>query len=360
MAIMPAQPSRGDGTMTHLARLLATLGLCLTLWLSLPTAAEAADVVAEDFFVASAQSGLDLYLRNKHRDDYNDAKPERTVLFIHGASYPAHTSFDLPIEGQSWMDWMASRGYDVYSLDLRGYGKSGRPAEMNQPAESHRPVIDTADAVDDVNRAVDFILSRRGVSRVVLIGWSWGATIAGTYATQVPGRVERLVLYAPQWLRDGPVPTEADIARVPAWRQIDPNDARDIWLKAVPPERRDAVLSKSVFFGWLKATLATDPTPSAPGTVRAPNGVVVDTMRSWAVGKPRWTPEQISVPTLVIQGEWDAEAPPAMGMALFNHLTHAPLKRYVMVGDTTHAALIEANRRQLYSAVQQFLEDRTR
>ncbi|MFD2234373.1 alpha/beta hydrolase [Phaeospirillum tilakii] len=346
--------------MTNLARLLGILTLGLVGWLSLPATAGAAEVVAEDFFVPSVQSGLDLYLRNKHRDDYADARPERTVLFLHGASYPAHTAFDLAVEGQSWMDWLAQRGYDVYSLDLRGYGKSGRPAEMGQPAESNRPVIDTADAVDDLNRAVDYILSRRGVSRVVLIGWSWGATIAGSYATQVPGRVERLVLYAPQWLRDGPAPTAADLAQVPAWRQIDPNDARDIWLKSVPADRRDAVLPRAVFRDWLKATLATDPAPSAPGTVRAPNGVVLDTMRFWASGKPRWNPEQLSVPTLVIQGEWDAEAPPAMGMALFNRLTHVPFKRYVMVGNATHAALIETNRHQFYSAVQQFLEDRAR
>jgi len=344
--------------MTHLARWLGILGLCLTVWLWLPSGAAAAEVVTEDFFVPSEQQGLSLYLHNKHRDDYGEPRPERTVLFLHGASYPAHASFDLPVEGQSWMDWMAAAGYDVYSLDLRGYGRSGRPAEMSQPAEAHAPVIDTADAVADVTRAVDFILSRRGVSRVMLIGWSWGATVAGSYATQVSGRVERLVLYAPQWLRDGPVPGAEDLARVPAWRQIDPNDARDIWLRSVPAERRESVLPKKIFFEWLKATLATDPAPSAPGTVRAPNGVVLDTMRFWASGKPRWSPEQISVPTLVIQGEWDAEAPPAMGMALFNHLTHAPFKRYVMVGDTTHAALIEANRRQLYSAVRQFLEER--
>ena len=31
-------------------------------------------------------------------------RPERTVLFVHGAAYPAHTSFDLKLDGMSWMD----------------------------------------------------------------------------------------------------------------------------------------------------------------------------------------------------------------------------------------------------------------
>jgi pimeloyl-ACP methyl ester carboxylesterase len=343
------------------AGVLVLMVLAALAWLTAaPLPAGAAELVTEEFTVSSRLSGVDLYIRNKHRESFSEARSERTVLFIHGASYPAHSSFDLPVEGRSWMDWMAARGYDVYSVDIRGYGKSGRPPELSEPPEAHPAVVDTAQAVEDVTRAVDFIISRRGVQRVVLIGWSWGATVAGLYATQLPDRVERLVLYAPQWLRDGPAPTEADIAKVPAWRQIDPRDARDVWLKAVPPERRDAVLPKAVFLDWMKATMASDPAPSAPGTVRAPNGVVVDTMRYWAAGKPRWTPERLSVPALVIQGEWDAEAPPAMGMALFNRLTRSPFKRYVMVGNTTHAALIETNRQQLFSAVQQFLEEPVR
>ena len=320
----------------------------------------AAPVVTEEFTISSKQSGIDLYLRNKHPEDLSEVKPEKTVLFIHGASYPAHSSFDFPIDGQSWMDWLAGKGYDVYSLDIRGYGKSTRPPEMKQTPEANPPVVDTAAAVDDVTSAVDFIVSRRNSQKVVLIGWSWGATIAGSFAAATPDRVERLVLYAPQWLRDVAAPSEADMARVPAWRSVDPRYAREIWQKGVPEAKRDSMLPKATFSAWMNATLAGDSEPGVPGTVRAPNGVVLDTMRFWASGKPRWNPERISIPTLVIQGEWDSEAPPAMGMVVFHHLTHSPFKRYVMVGESTHAALFEANRRQLYQAVREFLEEPVR
>ena len=317
----------------------------------------AAPVVTEEFMVGSKQAGIELYLRNKHPEDLYDIKSDKTVLFIHGASYPAHSSFDFPIDGQSWMDWLAGKGYDVYSLDIRGYGKSTRPPELKQTPEANPPVVDTTAAVEDVTSAVDFIVSRRNLQKVVLVGWSWGATIAGSFATTTPDRVERLVLYAPQWLRDTPPPSDADMARVPAWRSVDPRYAREIWQKGVPEAKRDSMLPKATFSAWMNATLAGDSEPGVPGTVRAPNGVVLDTMRFWASGKPRWTPERVSVPALVIQGEWDLEAPPAMGMVVFNHLTHSPFKRYVMVGETTHAALFEANRRQLYQAVREFLEE---
>jgi alpha-beta hydrolase superfamily lysophospholipase len=325
--------------------------------LALATPVRAESVVTEEFRISSRQSGVDLYLRNKHPEALYNVPAGKTVLMIHGASYPAHTSFDFAIDGQSWMDWMASRGYDVYALDIRGYGKSGRPPEMKQTAEANPPIVDTTAAAEDVSSAVEFILSRRNAQKLVLLGWSWGATVVGTYAGTNTGKVERLVLYAPQWLRDVTPPGDADMARVPAWRSVDPRDARAIWLKAVPAAKRDQVLSKEVFTNWMNATLASDPAPAVPGTVRAPNGVVLDTMRFWASGKPRWNPEKVTAPTLVIQGEWDAEAPPAMGMAMFNQLTGAAFKRYVMVGETTHAALFETNRRQLFRAVQQFLED---
>ncbi|CAA7611511.1 Hydrolase or acyltransferase [Candidatus Terasakiella magnetica] len=325
--------------------------------LAASTLSAQAGVVAEEFRISSKTPNIELYLRNKHPEALYDVRADKTVLFIHGATYPAHSSFDLVVDGESWMDWLAARGYDVYALDIQGYGKSGRPPQMSQAPEANPPIVDTALAVDDVTKAVDFIVSRRNSQKVVLVGWSWGATVAGTYATQVSERVERLVLYAPQWLRDVSPPSDADMARVPAWRQVDPRDARDIWLKAVPEAKRDSVLSKATFATWMKATLESDSAPAVGGTVRAPNGVVLDTMRFWASGKPRWNPERISMPTLVIQGEWDAEAPPAMGMALFNKLTKTPLKRYVMIGETTHAALIETNRKQLYNAVRSFLEE---
>ncbi len=333
---------------------LAAIVIAALVGIARPAAAE---VVTEEFKISSKQPNIELYLRNKHPEALYDIKSDKTVLFLHGASYPAHSSFDMAVDGQSWMDWMAAKGYDVYCLDIRGYGKSGRPPEMKQTAEANPPVVDTTQAVEDVTNAVDFILSRRNAQKLVLVGWSWGATVAGSFAIQTPERVERLVLYAPQWLRDGPVPGDVDLARVPAWRSVDPRDARGIWLKAVPEAKREAVLPKATFTAWMNATLASDLDPAVPGTVRAPNGVVLDTMRFWASGKPRWNPERISVPALVIQGEWDAEAPPAMGMKLFNQLTHSPFKRYVMVGETTHAALIETNRRQLYQAVREFLEE---
>ena len=94
----------------------------------------------------------------------NSFRPERTVLFVHGATYPAHAAFDLKLDGQSWMDYIASRGYDVYLLDIRGYGKSTRPKEMAEEAAKNPPVVRGETAVKDIGTVVDFILARRNIA----------------------------------------------------------------------------------------------------------------------------------------------------------------------------------------------------
>ena len=155
---------------------------------------------AADTLIPSGDAGIQLFVRNKHPSG-KPTSPDRILLFVHGATYPAETAFDLPIEGVSMMDMIAARGYDVYLVDVRGYGRSTRPAEMSQPPAANKPIVSTKVAAQDLGAAVDFILKRRGVSKINLLGWSWGTSIMGWYTAQHNDKVNRLVLYAPQWIR---------------------------------------------------------------------------------------------------------------------------------------------------------------
>jgi alpha-beta hydrolase superfamily lysophospholipase len=95
----------------------------------------------EEMMVPSSDPDIEIYVRNKHPADMTAFRPDRTVLYVHGATYPASTAFDLQLGGTSWMDYIAARGYDVYLLDLRGYGKSTRPKEMSQPPDANGPIV---------------------------------------------------------------------------------------------------------------------------------------------------------------------------------------------------------------------------
>jgi pimeloyl-ACP methyl ester carboxylesterase len=177
------------------------LGIVATAIMFATTAIAQTRLVTEEMMVKSPDPGIEIYVRNKRPVDMTTFRPERTVLYVHGATYPASTAFDLPLGGMSWMDYIAERGYDVYLLDLRGYGKSTRPKEMSEDSQANPPIVRGDTAVKDIGTVVDFILARRNIPRLHLISWSWGTVTMSTYTTQNPGKVERLVLYAPGWIR---------------------------------------------------------------------------------------------------------------------------------------------------------------
>ena len=181
------------------SRSRAAVTLAASLLAAIPSVAKASGIAVEEAMVPAKDPGIQLYVRNKHPEGVTSFGPERTLLFVHGATYPAETAFDLPLGGKSWMDVIAERGFDVYLMDLRGYGRSTRPKEMDQPPEANEPIVTTDVAVRDVAAVVDHIRQKRGIDKLDLLGWSWGTAIMAGYTQANPERVNRLVLYATLW-----------------------------------------------------------------------------------------------------------------------------------------------------------------
>lgn len=317
-------------------------------------------IVTEEAMVPSGQ-GVQIYVRNKHPADMARSTPDRTLVFVHGATYPASTSFDLSLGGTSFMDDLARRGFDVYLLDLPGYGRSTRPAQMDQPAEASPPFETTEDAVRHYGAVVDYVLNRRSLQKLDVMGWSWGTTIAAGFATAHPEKVERLVLYAPVWIvrREGVALGGGQ--QLGAYRTVTSSSARERWLKGVAADKQASLIPEGWFDTWQKATWATDSAGAAlnPPVLRAPNGVIQDIRTAWAAGKPTYDPAKITVPTLLVHGEWDQDTPPYMAQTLFPLISNAPWKRYTEIGEATHTVMMERNRRQLFNVVEEFLTEAT-
>jgi len=88
-----------------------------------------ATLTTEEFRVAS-DPGIQVYVRNKRPAGMTQFSADKTVIYVHGATYPSETAFDLPLDGLSWMDYIAKQGYDVYLLDVRGYAMVALPAPL--------------------------------------------------------------------------------------------------------------------------------------------------------------------------------------------------------------------------------------
>jgi len=341
-------------------QLLVLASLFLGGCAAVSSAPQGPTVTVEDFRVPSHAAGIDLFVRNKRPTGIETFPSSRIVLFVHGITFPSESTFDLSLDGLSWMDFIARAGYDVYLVDVRGYGGSTRPAAMSEPPDRNPPVATLGEAVDDVDAAVNFILRRRNVERINLIGWSWGTIVMGRYAATHGNKVDRLVLYAPVWQRK----TESLAARgadvKTAYRLVNVAAVKSRWLAGVAPDKQEQLIPRGWFETWVAATLATDPWGSkqTPAVIRAPNGGLVAPQPAgdWV---PPYDPAAIKAPTLLIKGEWDADTPSYMAQTLFLLIVNAPMKQYVEIGEGTHSIMLERNRMQLFRAVQSFLDGPT-
>ena len=118
------------------------------------------------------------------------AKPPLPVLFlVHGSSNSTRSSYDLAVPGKgeySLMNVIARYGFDVWTMDHDGYGRSGSSGNNS----------DIASGVEDLKAAIPVVMQETGQARMHFYGTSSGAIRAGAYAQAHPERVDRLVLVA--------------------------------------------------------------------------------------------------------------------------------------------------------------------
>ena len=131
------------------------------------------------------REGVKLYLESFR---IQDAQGKDPILLVHGLTYSSH-EFDVNFGDYSLLRFLAANGYEVWLLDIAGYGNS-------QPVEDgFKPNSDYA--AEDIAAAVKLILAKRGRKEMDVLGWSWGTVTSGRFAAKYPELVRRLVLYAP-------------------------------------------------------------------------------------------------------------------------------------------------------------------
>jgi pimeloyl-ACP methyl ester carboxylesterase len=228
---------------------------------------------------------------------------------------------------------------------------------MSEPPERNPPIVRTETAAKDVGAAIDFILKRRGIPKLNLIGWSWGCAIMASYTSENNEKVNALILHAPQWMRAG---GSGSVGNPGAYRTQTREQAKDRWLAQIPRGRQAEILPAIWFKAWADATWGTDPIGGmqSPPVIRAPNGVLQDAREFWEAGRPLYDAGKIRVPTFLIVGKWDTVTPPAMMHGCFAALANAPARLCVEIDEGTHHVMMEKNRLQLFEAVQHFLDER--
>jgi pimeloyl-ACP methyl ester carboxylesterase len=294
---------------------------------------------------------------------------DRVVLFVHGAGTPAEVSFDAP--GASWMAYLANAGYDVFSMDMTGYGRSTRPHPMNDPCNlSEQQQRDLVPAVlsapcppsfgfaattiesdwHDLDAAVEYVRELRSVERVHLFAWSLGGPRAGGYAAQHPGKVASLTLLSTAYARNRPSTPPAQVpAPGAAMTKQSRADFDALWNGQLGcPNQYEPEIRESV---WA-AMLESDPVGATWGTGvrRAPR------VTTW--GWSTETPTQQRTPALLIAPETDGQVSPAPVVEL-NKDQGSEKKVLVHLACSSHNAMWETNRDELFAASLEWLHSGT-
>uniref|UniRef100_Q01V07 Alpha/beta hydrolase fold n=1 Tax=Solibacter usitatus (strain Ellin6076) TaxID=234267 RepID=Q01V07_SOLUE len=340
----------------------------LLMFLCLPLAIHAQNLLRIDHYVqvrsevpAIAGQSTQIYVREVVEPGTLARGPaaDRVALFIHGAGTPAEVAFDVPSEDYSWMAYLARAGFDVFSMDMTGYGRSTRPWPMNDPCNLAREqqaapcepsytrqMTTLASDWHDIDAVVDRIRALRHVEKLSLLGWSQGGPRAAGYAAQHAGKVANLVLLAPAYNRAA---SGAEPAEVPAMGAAMNTQSREEfianWDRQVgcadqyTGATRDSVWSEM---------LASDPVGATWGTGvrRAPQ------VTSWG-----WTTAvvaKIQIPVLLFAGVHDKQVNPDRVRDLYNDIGSSK-KIFVDLACSSHNAMWEKNHLLLFRASLDFL-----
>ena len=292
------------------------------------------------------------------------------VLFIHGAGTPAEVAFDVPYQDYSWMAYLARAGYDVFSMDTTGYGRSTRPAAMNDPcnlsAEQQKQFVPSmiakpcqpsypnqlttiASDWNDVGAVVDYLRSLRRTQRVSLVAWSLGGPRSAGYAAQNPDKIEKLVLLAPAYRRDEPAAQPALPAPGVAFNTQSRADFDANWDRQVGcTDQYDPAASQSVWTNML----ASDPVGATwgPGVRRAPQ----TTRWGWTTDVVKKT----QVPTLMVSGVHDKQVMQEQVRNLYADIGSSQ-KVFIDLACSSHNAMWEKNHMLLFRASLEWLQNGT-
>ena len=285
-----------------------------------------------------SRDGLRIYLWEKRQAGLQGrfASSGKVALLVHGGTWSGRPDFDLQIRDYSLMDLFARNGYDVWAIDIHGYGHSDKTDKDWSGVRS---------AAADIDAAVEYIVKLRSVSKVDLLGWSAGTQRAGLYAMQHPERVAKLVLYAPQWKGTAEY---RDRARA----RID-NGGKPLGQYRINTEaaaRSDFVEGELAFHPqfeedvvalYAREALQTDP--------QSPNAFADNP------ALPILDPASITVPTMIIFGEYDYFAQEEDLLPFFSQLKTRD-KQFVLLPHGGHALILEKDHRRFQHEVLGFFD----
>jgi len=302
--------------------------------------AAAADAPAAKTWSAEYQAkkgDVSLYMFRKRAAAPAKGEPPLPVVFlVHGSSVSSRSTFDLAVPGKgeySLMNVLAGYGFDVWTMDHEGYGRSSR-TEGNSDIKS---------GAEDLAAGSVVVARETGHKRIHFIGESSGALRAGAFAVAHPEAVDRLVLMAFTYTGAGS-PTlqkraeQVEYFRTHNRRKRDREMIRSIFTRDKPGSSDLAV-----------ADAMADAELKYGDTV--PTGTYLDMTANLPVVDPR----KVLAPTLVVRGEHDGIATEEDLLDFYRKLPN-PDRQFSILPGLAHSLALGINRQLFWHCTRAFLE----
>jgi pimeloyl-ACP methyl ester carboxylesterase len=258
-----------------------------------------------------------------------------TIFFVHGSSMASQPTFDLQVPGRPYssaMDWFADQGYDTWTMDNEGYGRSDKHRDIN---------FDIGNGADDLAAGSDYILKETGAASLMLYGISSGALKAALFTERHPGRVAKLALDAFVWTGEGSPTLDQRKKKLPEFvaknrRPIDRAFVHSIFQRDHP-----GTADENTVNAFADAILTLDDS--------MPTGTYVDMCSKL----PLLDPKNIPVSTLILRGEHDGIASLDDLIDFFRLLPNMNKQFSVMAG-ISHASFQQKNYLMVYRILHSF------
>ena len=262
--------------------------------------------------------------------------PKRgTVLFVHGSSMASQPTFDLKVPGRpdsSVMDWFAARGFDTWCMDHEGYGRSDKSRPIN---------CDIPNGADDLAAGTDYILKATGAKKLLVYGISSGALRAALFAQRHPERVARLALDAFVWTGEGSPTLAERRKRLPEFSAKNRRPIDRAFVHSIFERDHPGTADKATIEAFADQIVALDDS--------VPTGTYVDMCSKL----PIVDPAKITVPTIVMRGQWDGIAGVDDLIEFFKRLPN-PDKQFTVMAGISHASFQQKNYLMVYHILHSF------